>query len=558
MSVDYQYYNDGRVSYSHDLIDNRFDRSYTYDHEARITQALSGAEARGQGPTNDRPYNETLGYDTFEHLTYHGTQHWSSRRGYVSSGSFSNNRRTGWSYDADGNLTNDVTHQYTYDVAGQMTFVGVSNLGQYFDGDGQRVKSTEPNVVTYYVRSTVLGGKVIADLDSSGNKQMAYIYLGDKLLAEQSRNVPNGFIGFVHRDASGVSVRKTHSVYGNVYDGSELDPLNADVGTEDPYLTNPDYSGRGEGGPLFPGYGSPTDPGTGCTLDGVYVPCDMAYRVLDQGAAVIGPQNTTRYNYTKQSFEFFRAYADGYYGFVLSGAAYMGNGYFIAPGGWDNEDELLESESNNSLLHHSPQHIRPDPCVEAVVNATFRSIRDAARESVPLLLGNAGTAGLTREQAAYVLASAMGESQMGNQMTEGWGPTAQQKKYEPPSAKATQLGNTQKGDGYLFRGRGYVQITGRSNYQYWGNRLGIDVVGNPNLALVPANAAQIAVYGMQEGTFTGQGLSDYINDRETNFIGARAIVNGSDRADTFAGYADTFLRALDQCGWHPVAPVSIR
>src|SRR5262249_1676451 len=50
MSLDYQYYDDGRFKYSHNLLDNRFDRSYEYDHVGRLTKALSGAEARGEPP----------------------------------------------------------------------------------------------------------------------------------------------------------------------------------------------------------------------------------------------------------------------------------------------------------------------------------------------------------------------------------------------------------------------------------------------------------------------------------------------------------------------------
>ncbi|MEN9928309.1 MAG: hypothetical protein RLZZ231_230, partial [Bacteroidota bacterium] len=45
------------------------------------------------------------------------------------------------------------------------------------------------------------------------------------------------------------------------------------------------------------------------------------------------------------------------------------------------------------------------------------------------------------------------------------------------------LGNTQVGDGWRFRGRGLIQITGRANYQAYKNYSGFDVVSNPDLAL---------------------------------------------------------------------------
>jgi predicted chitinase/Ca2+-binding EF-hand superfamily protein len=55
------------------------------------------------------------------------------------------------------------------------------------------------------------------------------------------------------------------------------------------------------------------------------------------------------------------------------------------------------------------------------------------------------------------------------------------------------LGNTQPGDGPRFRGRGYIQLTGRSNYRYYGKKLGVDLENNPDLALRPDIAARIVV-----------------------------------------------------------------
>ena len=60
------------------------------------------------------------------------------------------------------------------------------------------------------------------------------------------------------------------------------------------------------------------------------------------------------------------------------------------------------------------------------------------------------------------------------------------------------LGNTKKGDGYLYRGRGYIQLTGRDNYTRVGRALGIDLVNHPELAADPKTAAKIAVYFWQK------------------------------------------------------------
>ena len=70
-------------------------------------------------------------------------------------------------------------------------------------------------------------------------------------------------------------------------------------------------------------------------------------------------------------------------------------------------------------------------------------------------------------------------------MEELWGPTAAQKRYEPPSDLATRLGNSQAGDGKRFKGRGPIQITGRFNYKKYGDLLGIDLTAEPERAATP-------------------------------------------------------------------------
>lgn len=64
---------------------------------------------------------------------------------------------------------------------------------------------------------------------------------------------------------------------------------------------------------------------------------------------------------------------------------------------------------------------------------------------------------------------------------ELWGPTPAQRRYEPPSVKARDLGNVNAGDGRRFLGRGLLQITGRANYKACGKALGIDLEATPEL-----------------------------------------------------------------------------
>jgi putative chitinase len=76
-------------------------------------------------------------------------------------------------------------------------------------------------------------------------------------------------------------------------------------------------------------------------------------------------------------------------------------------------------------------------------------------------------------------------------VAEIWGPTPAQVGYEPPSHKATELGNTQAGDGVRYKGRGLIQITGRRNYLLCGMALNLDLIAHPEL-LEQANAAALS------------------------------------------------------------------
>lgn len=78
--------------------------------------------------------------------------------------------------------------------------------------------------------------------------------------------------------------------------------------------------------------------------------------------------------------------------------------------------------------------------------------------------------------------------------------------------------------GKYWFGRSLIQITHQVNYARLGREIGVDLVGNPDLALVPAIAAKIAVVGMVKGLFTGAKLADARTGQDY-----RKIVNGDYR-----------------------------
>lgn len=120
-------------------------------------------------------------------------------------------------------------------------------------------------------------------------------------------------------------------------------------------------------------------------------------------------------------------------------------------------------------------------------------------------------------------------------------------------ALARANGNIYPGDGELFCGRGYVQLTWRNNYRRAGEKTGYPLEGNPDLAMRPEIAAQILRKGMEQGWFTGRAFKHFLPDGgpadRAAFIDSRRIINGRDRAALIADYAVKFQSALISGGW---------
>lgn len=236
----------------------------------------------------------------------------------------------------------------------------------------------------------------------------------------------------------------------------------------------------------------------------------------------------------------------------------------------------------------------PPPAAEVWLRAVPEALAADAAQSIPVILQACSAAGVTDSaQVAYILATAQHESGFGHarysrsqSLLEDHNPftpnandgswsarnhvtghvlTAQTAEALERTywndAYGNRLGNRPgSDDGYEYRGRGYVQLTGRSNYEAMSNVLNdagysytaegvtygggdnrIDLVAHPNhVSQVPELAARILVEGMMQGTFTGAALPNYVNENQTDFQGARRVVNGTDRAQDIAEVAQRY------------------
>ena len=133
---------------------------------------------------------------------------------------------------------------------------------------------------------------------------------------------------------------------------------------------------------------------------------------------------------------------------------------------------------------------------------------------------------------AYILATTYHETAHTMQPIEEYG-----------KGRKHEYGKPDSLTGKCYFGRGYVQLTWKRNYQIFSDRLGIDLVGNPDLALNPSLAVKILFDGMIGGLYTGVGLPKYFGN-STDWDNARRIVNGTDRMQEIAGYAKAFYSAL--------------
>jgi hypothetical protein len=300
MTWNYGYYNDGTLEHAWDTTNEWFDRAYKYDHAARLKEASTFRRARGLSPypaiNNPDPYFQSITYDAFNHSNRTGKLYTGEPSDI---GTYLNNRRTGWQYDADGNDTSNSSYQQTFDAAGatvhsvshatvgdgiQYPFQPRLDITQTYDGvgaPGKRVQiSRQPGLIdefgnkgepientqtTYYVRSSVLGGVTVAEL---GFGNTIYIYAAGQRIA---RDVWDNVTFEHHNPATGSWVTSHgHSSYRTTA-REERDPLGAETPLSNPYAYANSYVDWKFSQPLFIEGGDPFDYSTGREIDGMPV-----------------------------------------------------------------------------------------------------------------------------------------------------------------------------------------------------------------------------------------------------------------------------------------------
>ena len=154
---------------------------------------------------------------------------------------------------------------------------------------------------------------------------------------------------------------------------------------------------------------------------------------------------------------------------------------------------------------------------------------------VPVLNAAMGKYGIvTRLRVAAFIAQVGHESGQLRYVREIWGPTVQQSGYEGRA----DLGNTGKGDGSKFRGRGLIQITGRANYAACGEALGLGLINKPELLEKPQHACMSAAW-----FWSTRGLNTLADQKDFAKITRRINGGITGQADRQALY-DKALKVL--------------
>lgn len=205
------------------------------------------------------------------------------------------------------------------------------------------------------------------------------------------------------------------------------------------------------------------------------------------------------------------------------------------------DPDLIDAGSAQALLQavDNREAVIGKPIVDLQPDFEFRRNKAQANRdtSAAAIIAAARAKGLSNAQIAYVLATAEHESDSFKTLEE-YSSGAQ---YE----NRADLGNTTPGDGVRFKGRGYVQLTGRLNYTRYSEIAGLQLARYPIIVMNwPSLSVFVIVDGMLRGVYTGRRLDEFVNAGKQDFFNARRVINGTDRAQKIADQASDWLRRL--------------
>jgi len=296
MRYDYTYHSDGALKEFKDLDDQIGDphfvffhymsRAYSYDQAGRMS-SVGGLPNYGVLP----PFSGSYTYDTFDNMTARSGQYalGSSRS---DSGTYTNNRRSGWSYNAEGQITQSSdtsdeggssTRTWGYDATGALINNSEVRNGQTtsnalgYDGDNELlIEMINGTVRNYSIRSSVLES-VITRLTATGGKDITYVNVEGLVMGLQNQNPGfSPFMSAVYPDALGVQEQNSNSQY-TYY---AYDPLgNVIPNTQPPLVSPPPYIafyGATWGGASWSSFSNAQNLATGCNFRGVPTDCSSA------------------------------------------------------------------------------------------------------------------------------------------------------------------------------------------------------------------------------------------------------------------------------------------
>jgi len=374
MSWTFDYFDEGRANHAYDQSDHSYDRRWEYDHAARLSGAYTNHGARGEpDPNYADVYRQTIQYDVWGNITNRTGKIYAAN--HSDTATYVNNRRQDqynpFTYDAEANVLTTTQNAHSFDAVGQQIkarssaavgngtaqfpFQPAMELIEAYDGTGAPASHDEltrsenyeldghgnpflssissGEDISYYMRSTVLGGAVLAEFIRGAQgqplKRRTSFYLNGQRIARDGG--PFGSISYEHTNPiNGSSVVTNGHPNWRAMTRQDRDPFGADLS-----LLSQEYSYWSAGG-LYTESANPNDYIDGCFVDGVPINCNSWWL---KGTVEPCPDRNCgpRVGKDGKLTQPFQAFADGWSGFLPVGAHYDGNGQWYLPeGGTDN------------------------------------------------------------------------------------------------------------------------------------------------------------------------------------------------------------------------------